>query len=383
MRFGTFLWLNLRRRKARSLLTGGGIAVAVGTAVALLGISHGFQRSAAESLGSGGVEVIVVQAGVLDQLSSDLDQSLADRIAAVPGVADVSPGLLELIDYPKSSDVISVLIQGWEPGTFLFNELEFLAGAPYKLGDQRVAVLGETIAENLKKSVGDTVTIQRREFEVVGIYRSFGVFENGAITIPLDQLQDVMVREESVTGFSLRLDHSLSAPVKSEDVCRVINDLADEEGEFLGLNAMATQEYVSNMIYLKMAHAMAWMTSLIAISVGTLGMLNTMLMSVVERVREISILRAVGWRKSRVVRMILGECVLISVGGAAVGSLAAVLITRWLTTFPAASGFIRSDIAPIVIVTGFALAVLVALIGGAYPAYRASRLRPADGLSHE
>ena len=112
MWFLTFLIVNLRRRTARSLLTGAGVAIAVGTTVTLLGIAHGFRESAAESLGGRGVEIIVVQQGVLDQLSSDLDESFAVRIREVPGVAGVSPGLLELIDYPKQNNVLSVLIQG-------------------------------------------------------------------------------------------------------------------------------------------------------------------------------------------------------------------------------------------------------------------------------
>lgn len=368
---------------ARSLLTAGGVAIAVGTAVTLLGIAYGFRESAAESLGGRGVEIIVVQEGVLDQLTSDLNQNLASRIREVPGVAGISPGLLELIDYPKQNNVLSVLIQGWPPGTFLFEELEFLEGGPFTSDDRKVALLGKTLAQNLNKKTGDMIELQREEFEVIGIYQSFSIFENGAVTVPLRQLQDVMVRDDSVTGFSVQVDRSDGALVPSEEVCRRINALVDDDGNSLKISAMPTQDYVNNSMYLRMAEATAWLTSTVAVAVGTLGLLNTMLMSVIERIREISILRAIGWRRSRVVRMVLGECLLVSLAGAVLGTLGAVALTGWLSTLPAVAGFIGGTIAPNVIGIGFLLALGVAIVGGVYPAYQATRMRPAEGISRE
>ncbi len=383
MWFLTFILINLRYRLARTMLTAGGIAVAIATAVVLLGVSHDFKQSAYESLSSGGVEILVIQEGVLDQLSSDLDASLAVRIREVPGVNGVSPGLLELIDYSKTSDVISVLVQGWEPGTFLLDELKFIEGGPYTSNDNKVALLGKTISQNLDKHVGDVIVIQREEFKVVGVYQSYNVFENGAITVPLKQLQEVMFRENSATGFSVRLDHTAMGDATNQDICRQINALRNEQGKSYGVIAMPTQEYISNSVYLKTAQAMAWLTSLIAVAVGSFGMLNTMLMSVIERIREISILRAIGWRRGRIVRMIMSECVFISLLGALIGSTIAVLFTWWLATLPAVSGFVRGNVALDVLGIGLMLAIGVALVGGAYPAYQASRLQPSEGLSHE
>ena len=239
MWFITFILINLRYRLARTLLTAGGIAVAIGTAVVLLGVSHDFEQSAHDSLSNGGVEILVVQEGVLDQLSSDLDATLSDRIRKLPGVDGVSPGLLEIIDYkktgedPADSNVISILVQGWEPDTFLFDEMEFLEGDHYTSDDKKVVLLGKTLAQNIDKGVGDTVRIQREAFEVVGIYENASSFESGGMILPLTQLQRAMVRGNYVTGFSLRVDHSSGETDMIERVCDRLNSLTDENGELL------------------------------------------------------------------------------------------------------------------------------------------------------
>jgi putative ABC transport system permease protein len=106
-------------------------------------------------------------------------------------------------------------------------------------------------------------------------------------------------------------------------------------------------------------------------------------MSVFERTREIGILRAIGWRKSRVVRLILYESLLFSVAGAVVGIVAAVALTHALTWLPLLSGFIQGDVAPAVMIQGFFIALAVGLLGGAYPAYRGAHLLPTEALRHE
>ena len=205
MYFATFLLKNLVRRKARSLLTILGVAAAIGTVVTLRGVSYGFERSFRANFEHRGIDLVVVAAGIPDQLRSDLREDIGPRIERVEGVRRVSAGLLELVDIDRDNGVISILVNGWRPGGAQLDELQIVSGRAIRPGDSRAIMLGGTLAKNLHKGVGDTVTMQRESFQVVGVYRSFDLFENGGAVVPLATLQDLMARPRSVTGFTVEL----------------------------------------------------------------------------------------------------------------------------------------------------------------------------------
>ena len=164
---------------------------------------------------------------------------------------------------------------------------------------------------------------------------------------------------------------------------RRIEALADDQGKPYGITAQPTRDYVSGTIYIRMANGMAWVTSGIALIIGSISILNTMIMAVMERTKEIGILRAVGWVRVRVLGMVLGEALLLSLTGAAVGIGAAMLVIRWLAGVPQTSGFVSGGLSPVVIAEGLGLTLLMSLIGGVGPAYRAAGLQPTEALRHE
>ena len=131
---------------------------------------------------------------------------------------------------------------------------------------------------------------------------------------------------------------------------------------------------------MKVTRTMSWFTSMFAIVIGGVGMMNTMAMSVLERRAEIASLRAMGWRKGRVARLILSESFLLSILGALLGVLLGIGVTILLTHWKKTSGLVQGDMSLWAIGEGLGVALVIAMIGAAYPAFRCVRLPIADTL---
>jgi putative ABC transport system permease protein len=386
MWFSTFVFKNVLRRPVRSILTGVGVALAVGAVVSLLGISQGFERSLDELLEGRKVDLVVVRKGVTERLTSSLDEKLGQRIRKLHGVVAVTGGLMDLVTMRKgNTDVPGVAVQGLTADSFMLTDLEIAPpGRKFEAGEGHVAMLGTVLAANLGKGLGDSVEIEGDSFKVIAVFRSFNVYENGSALIPLADLQRLMDRPGQVTGFQVVVNQTtVDKEALIEQIQNEVDGMKDERGRSLNLSALPAHDYVRTTLQIQIAHAMAWTTSAIALVIGTIGMLNTMIMSVFERTREIGILRAIGWRKRRIVGMILGESLVLCTVGAVVGVVGAVVITHWLSTFPSAAGYIRGTIPPAVVGYGFVLALAVGLVGGAYPAYRGASLSPTEAIRHE
>jgi putative ABC transport system permease protein len=293
------------------------------------------------------------------------------------------PGLIELLDVRRGESDIPVLVQGWPPENFAHHDLNLRAGKWLDYSEKGKVLVGPKLADNLGKGVGDTVYVAGQPFQIAGVYESFIVYEQGGMLMPIDELQALSGREGSVTGISVVCE---DAPDKRALVSRVkadIEALPPTGRGRKGLSAEPVQDYLETAIHLRITSAIAWLVAAIALVIGTIGMINTMVMSVLERVHEIGILRAVGWPRSRVVRMVLGEAVMLGMLGAVVGIVGAILLVQGLTQVPAVSGFIDGKMSGTAVLQGLGMTVLMGLVGGAYPAYRASLLHPTEALRHE
>lgn len=376
MRFLSFVFRSVMRRRVRSALTVIGIAVAVGSVVALVGISRESERSFLSIYERQRISLMVLRAGAAQRLTSALDERLGDKIAAIPGVHRAYAGLVDMMSLPQLGPV-GVLVQGWSIDSDQFDELKFLEGRRLTPADTGGILLGKTLAESLHKKVGDKLKLYETEdFRIVGIYQSYTVFENGGIIMPLKSQQRIMGREGQVTGFAVVPEN----PADKASVERIRQAVLALDKN---LDVLPTEDYVRSTSEVRIVRAMAWLTSAVALIIGTISILNTMVMSVFERTREIGILRAIGWRRSRVVRMILLESVVLSLSGGVLGTIGAMLLIRYLSTFRAVAGMVGGTVDARTIGQGFLIALLVGLVGALYPAYRGAQLLPTEAIRHE
>jgi len=375
MRFLALVARNLLHRPIRSLLTISGVATAVAAVVALVGIAQNFERAQVAAFEAGGVDLMVARAGSIQRLSSVLDEGLGEKIRALPDVTEASPELLDVVSFPEQ-DLFGVLVQGLTPASASSRKLEILDGRPMETDNQAAVMLGHLLAKNLNKKVGDSIDIiEGNPFPVAAVFRSPSVLDNNTIVMPIRQLQRVMGRERAVTQFAVTTERHDRQAV--EAVAAKIESLAP------ALEAYPARDYVDTAMEVRMAKAVAWLTSTIALVICTIGMFNTMATAVFERTRELSILRAIGWRKWTVMKLILSESIVLGLAGAVVGTLVALGLTRLLGQFAASQRLVSGEIGIGTILQGFTLALLLGTLGGLYPAYRAASLAPTEGFRHE
>ncbi len=131
-----------------------------------------------------------------------------------------------------------------------------------------------------------------------------------------------------------------------------------------------------------MMNTAVWAVSLVAILVGGIIVVITMLKAVSERTREIGVLRAIGWTRQRIIKMIIGESILLSLIGIVVGLIVKIGIVEILGSTGMIPGLMPSFSVSL-FVKGIGVALLLGIIGGIYPAYRASRLEPTEALRYD
>jgi putative ABC transport system permease protein len=234
-------------------------------------------------------------------------------------------------------------------------------------------VLGKTAAEVLVKKVGDALQLETEELAVVGIVDGDAVVENGSVILSLPLLQEITGNQGRINIIDLRATPGTSKEELSH-LCEQINGLVPEA------RAVIAGEHIRDSQAYRIISAMSWGTSLLAILVGVLGVMNTMLMTVLERTQEICVLLAIGWKRSRIVRMILWESALLGFVGGAAGVLIGVIGVKLIVTTPAMRGLLEPDLNARFLVMAVAIAIVVGIFSGIYPAWRSSRLNPSQAL---
>jgi putative ABC transport system permease protein len=366
MTFFTIIVRGLLRRPVRTGLTLVGISIGIAAVVALVGISRGFEQSWAKGMQARGTDIVVSSMGS-GLAPKPFNVSVRDRIAAVPGVAAVCSLYVDLTSIESSSMMI---VSSREWGGFSWQNLKIVSGRLPNDGKEPAVVLGVNAAEVLGKKIGDPIQIDTRELKVVGIVDGGALVENGSVILSLPLYQEITGNEGQINVVDVRAEPGKDeAGVKK--ICAEINTVVTEA------KALPAGENIGNSQAYKFISAMSWGTSLLAVIVGVLGVMNTMLMTVFERKQEISILLAIGWQRSRVMRMILLESALLGFLGGVMGVVIGSIAVKVLETLPAIHGLLEPDLSPRLMVISVAISVIVGVISGLYPAWRSSRLKPS------
>jgi len=373
MQFLSIPFRNIRRRPLRSTLTALGICIAVSSFIVLVCLSRGLENAWIKSLDERGIHMLALSKEAVEMLTATIDESLADKIRNVKGVSDVSGELVNLV---KLQEDISILIRGWPQNSFLWKTLNLIDGNLPKRDEPNGIILGQKLSEVTEVKVGQEIHILNEEFYVTGISKPSGVMNDNAAIFHLDTLQKLLDRKGRVTEFDLRLEH----PNDPNTVKEIQSRLSKY---FSNLSFIETHEIAENNDILKMFHAMTWATSAVAVGIALLIVLNTLLMSVTERRREIGILSAVGWQPQRIISMIVIEGLLLCVIGSITGFILGVLSLDWLIQLPKLRGLFEPEISLRLLCEVSLATLILGFIGSMYPSLRAVKQTPVEALRYE
>jgi putative ABC transport system permease protein len=354
---------NLLRRPVRSALTAAGVALGVGLIVALLSVTAGAKATADQLIHVGRADFGLFQAGASDLTLSRLPSSLATQVAREPGVAEVGRIYLYVTNQG--------LVFGFAPHEFPARRLVITRGSRLH-GEQ--ALVGDAYARSHHLAPGGAVSVGKRSFPIAGVFHTGDPFEDGGIVLPLGVVQRLAGRPGDVTTISV----AVSLGARPRDVAREL------ERRFPGTTAVTEPgQAVKIDTSSRVIISTGWIISLLALIVGGVAVTNTMAMSVFERVREIGILRAVGWPARRVAALVVSEALALCVLALGIGLLLGWVGAVVFSDHAAAGALLAPDFTAGVFAWGLAFALGVGVLGAVYPAWRAIRLEPVEALRRE
>lgn len=354
--------------------------------VIFLSFGEGMRRVFSEQLGAVGPDLQVTfgEAESFSPFSSvpELDVAYVGRLQEVAehyGITAVTPTILLFrggFD-PRSSLLFQGLPADIDPREFVAG-FRLLRGRWFEEGEEgsQLAVIGQSAAERLGLGPDRELRLNpRSSFRIIGVASSdAGVIDNSVI-VPLDALRKAMGVEGRVSALSL----DLAQPALAADAARRLS------AEFPELGFQTRSDLLDVVEQgLRISDAVRLGISAIALLVGAIAVVNTLLMSVFERTREFGVLRAVGARPRFLLGLVLTESVLLSIAGALAGLVLGRLGISAINQV--SESYVGLEVAALTVrLAGFAVAVALTtgLLAGLLPAARAARIPIATAMARE
>jgi len=381
---------NLLRKKARSGLTIIGIALAAWVLVSLLGFNKGYESSLNRDIDNLGFQMIVTAKGCPYEAATlmlkggtglrYMPQNITDQITKEPEVEEVTAMLMQAVFDPNKGESggYSAYL-GVDPATFpqMKSFLEFKQGKWFTDPEAMEAVLGYEAAELEQREVGDKLLIAEKnaEVKVVGILKRTGTQDDGTIFLPLKAVQKIFGIKDELTGIGIKVKKEANIAQFEEKMYK----LPDVQVVSLSQVKQTIMTLVST------AKVMVFSIALIAILISVVGVINTILMSVMERLQEIGILKSMGATAWDIFKLIWLETLILCVSGGIIGTALAMataklteVLIRQLLPYAPSGGLVQINL-PLVILT-FGVVILIGLLSGVYPSWKAGRVRPLEAI---
>ena len=390
------LWSN----KLRSLLTGLGIFIGVAAVIAALTLTQGAGQFITSNIASLGLNVITVVPGARTSGgafgAAGTTQSLTpqDVIALenIPHVTAISPiiSLNAQVVYGKQNWNTRIQgvntafqdIQGWQMADGVwFSDADVSGGRP-------VAILGQTVAHNLfdatgTEPVGQTIRIRDQEFHVIGVLQAKGGGFNAddVVFVPFNTALTRLKNTTYVDQILVQVDSSDNVNQVQQDIKTILERRHQIPSggldDFTAISStqilQTAQQFTQILTFLLVGIAA------ISLTVGGIGIMNIMIVSVTERTREIGIRMSIGARRSDIRNQFLIEALVLSLFGGVIGMLMGFLLGLLITS---ATG-LPFVITAVSLLLPFIICSIIGIVFGLYPAIRASRLDPIVALRSE
>jgi putative ABC transport system permease protein len=387
-RFG-IAYRNLFRKKTRSLLTLIGIMLSSWVLVSLLGFNRGYENALNRDIENMGYQLMVMAKGCPYEAATMMlqggkglrymDPSMVDEITKEPEVAQITPILMQAFFDPNKGE------SGGIAGYFGIDGATFPAMKPFLrfqkggwFSDENAAevVMGFEAAELEQRDVGDMTLVPEKnvQLKVVGILERTGTQDDGTIFVPLKTLQRISGTDKITT---------IGIKVKSDaDTAKLENKLY-QLPDVQVVSFSQVKQTIMKLV--STARMMVLSIAVIAILIAMVGVINTILMSVLERRQEIGILKTMGAMPGDIFLLVWTEALILCTGGGIAGIGLAFafarltdILARRILPYAPGGGLVAIDMR--LALTTLLVIVCVGLLSGLYPAWKAGRVRPLEAI---